>query len=50
MLITFKNYHYWDLDSNSPDASKDIFAFEMVPVDRIIHIYQVMPEKNLLER
>lgn len=48
MLITFKNHHFWDMDSNDPDVSKGMFAYEMVAEERIIHIYQVMPEMNVI--
>lgn len=48
MLITFKNHHFWDMDSESPEVSPDIYAYEMVALDRIVHIYQVMPDQNVI--
>ena len=47
-MITFKNHHFWDVTSSDPEVNPDVFAYEMVAEDRIIHIYQIMPDMNVI--
>ena len=49
MLITFKNHHFWNIEESAdPEVSPGMYAYEMVNSDRIIHIYQIMPEQDVI--
>lgn len=48
MLIRFKNYHFLYQDTIPAEADEHDYTYELVDSDRIVHVYEVMPEREAI--